>query len=96
MEILTNIGIGFLAVVPMVLLYYIPSLPGMVILSERSGGYRIKAGLWFVIGFGLIVATQLLMTNPSALQAAQTLGMSAVFIAVALALASFTVYQLAD
>jgi hypothetical protein len=95
-EILTNIGIGFLALVSMVLLFYIPALPGMVILSERSGGYRIKAGLWFVIGFGLIVATQLLMTNPSALQAAQTLGMSALFIAVALALAAFTVYRLAD
>lgn len=96
MEILTNIGIGFLALVPMVLLFYIPALPGMVILRERSEGFRIKAGLWFVIGFGLVVATQLLMTSPSLLQAVQTLGMSAFFIAVALALAAFTVYRLAD
>lgn len=91
-----NIGIGFLTLVPLVLLFYIPALPGMVILSERSAGYRIKAGLWFVIGFGLIVATHLFMASPSTLQAAQILGAAALFIAAALALAAFTVYRLAD
>ncbi len=96
MEILTNIGIGFLALVPMVLLFYIPALMGMALVRERGEGYRIKAGLWFALGFGLIVAAQLLMMGPSALQAAQTLGLSVVYAAAAIALAAFTVYRLAD
>jgi hypothetical protein len=96
METITNIGIGLLRVMPIVLLFYAPALPGMALLRERGGGYRVKAGLWFAIGFGTIVATQLLMTGPSVLQAAQTVGISLFYIAVALALAAFTVYRLSD
>ena len=96
METLTNIGIGMLRLMPFVLLFYIPALMGMALVKERGGGYRIKAALWFALGFGSIVLVQLTMTSPSALQAAQTLGFSVVYIAAALALAAFTVYHLAD
>jgi hypothetical protein len=96
MEIVTDIGLGFLRMLPLVLLFYVPALPGMALLRERGGGYRIKAGLWFAFGFGAIVATQLLMTSATVLQAAQTLGLSLVYIAAALALAALTVYRLAD
>lgn len=96
METLTNIGIGALGLMPGILLFYVPALLGMVLLRERGEGYLVKAGLWFALGFGVIVATQLLMTSASMLQAAQTLGLSLVYIALALALAAFTVYRLAD
>lgn len=96
MDLLADIGIGALRLLPMILLFFIPALPGMVLLRERGSGYRIKAGLWFALGFGSIVAVQLLMTSDSALQAALTLGLSLVYIAAALALAAFTVYRLAD
>ncbi len=96
MEIVTDIGLGFLRMLPLVLLFYIPALPGMALLRERGGGYRIKAGLWFALGFGAILATQLLMTSATVLQAAQTFGLSLVYIAAALALAALTVYRLAD
>jgi len=81
---------------PAVLLFYIPALIGVVILRERSEGYLIKAVLWFAIGFGIIVGTHLLMTSLSLLQVAQTLGLSVVYAAAALALAAFTIYRLAD
>ena len=96
METLTIIGIGLLRLMPVILLFYIPALMGMALLKERGGGYRIKAGLWFALGFGSIVLVQLTMTSPSALQAAQTIGFLVVYIAAALALAAFTVYRLAD
>lgn len=96
MDTLTNIGIGLLRLMPVVLLFYIPALVGMALLKERGGGYRIKAGLWFVLGFGSIVLAQLTMTPRTFLQAAQALGFSGVYIAAALALAAFTVYRLAD
>lgn len=91
-----NIGIGLLRLMPMILLFYVPALPGMVLLRERGGGYRIKAGLWFALGFGSIVLVQLTMTTRTVFEAAQALGFSLVYIAVALALAAFTVYRLAD
>ena len=93
---ITNIGIGFLALMPAILLFYVPALMGMALLRERGEGYLIKAILWFAIGFGVIIGTHLLMTSPSLLQAAQTLGLSVVYAAAALALAAFTVYRLAD
>lgn len=79
--------------VPLILAFYIPALLGTVILKERGEAYRVKAALWFVLGFGGIIAVQLLLRGVSALQVA---GLSLVQIAVALALAAFTVYRLAD
>jgi len=96
MEIITNTGLGLLRMMPLILLFYVPALPGMAILRERGGGYRVKAGMWFALGFGAIVAVQLLMTSATVFQAAQTLGLSLVYIAAALVLAALTVYRLAD
>ncbi len=96
MERLLSIGVEVLGLVPLILAFYIPALIGMVILSERPDAYRAKALLWFVLGFGTIVAVQLAFRNASALQVATTIGLSAVEIAAALALAAFTVYRLAD
>ena len=90
------IAVEVLGLVPLILAFYIPALIGVVILSERPDAYRIKALLWFVVGFGTIVAVQLAFRNVSAGQVATTIGLSAVEIAAALALAAFTVYKLAD
>ncbi|MCA1687608.1 MAG: hypothetical protein LC714_03195 [Actinobacteria bacterium] len=91
-----NLGVEVLRMVPLILAFYIPALLGLVLLKERAEAYRLKAALWFVLGFGGIIAVQLLLRGVSALQVAQTLGLSLVQIAAALALAAFTVYRLAD
>ncbi|MBA3423499.1 MAG: hypothetical protein H0U04_02955 [Rubrobacter sp.] len=91
-----NIGIWLLGVMPAILLFYVPALMGMALLRERGEGFRIKAALWFALGFGGIVAVHLLMTSPPALQATQSVGLSALYSAAALACAAFTVYRLAD
>ena len=91
-----DIGVGILHLVPLILMFYIPALLGMAIWSERSEGYRIKALLWFAIGFGAIVAVQVLFSSVSAVQVAGVVGLSLVQIAVALCLAALTVHKLAD
>lgn len=95
-----NTIIGFLVdllkLVPLVLVFFIPALPGVVIWKERSGSYRIKAGLWFVIGFGIIVAVRLMLRSTSALQITEAIALSLVELAFAIALAYVTVYKLAD
>ena len=96
MDALLNIGVGALRLVPLILLMYIPALLGMATWSERGAGYRIKAILWFVIGFGAIVAVHVLFRSVSAVQIAEVIGLSLVQIAVALCLASLTVRRLAD
>ena len=92
--------IGFvvevLRLVPLILAFYVPALMGLVLLKERGESFRIKAGLVFVIGFGGIVAAQLLLRSVSALQAGQIVTISLVQIAVALLFAALTVYKLAD
>jgi hypothetical protein len=64
--------------------------------SERGEGYRIKALLWFAVGFGVIVAVHILMRSVSAVQVAEVVGLSLLQVAIALALARLTVYRLAD
>jgi hypothetical protein len=64
--------------------------------KERGKGYGPKALLVFVLGFGAIIAVQLLFRSVSAARVAATVGLSLVQIAAALALAALTVYKLAD
>ena len=96
MDTLLDIGVGILRLIPLVLLLYVPALLGMATWSERGEGYRIKALLWFVIGFGAIVAVHVLMRSVSAVQVAEVAGLSLLQIALALALARLTVFRLAD
>ena len=96
METLLKIGIEVLRLVPLILAFYIPALLGVAIWRERGPGYRPKAALMLVLGFGAIVAVRLLFRNASALQVAATVGLSLVQVALALALAALTVYKLAD
>lgn len=96
MGTLLDIGVGVLHLIPLILAFYIPALLGMAIWSERGEGYRIKAVLWFVLGFGAIVAVHLLLRSVSAVQVAEVIGLSLVEMVVALYLAHLTVYRLAD
>ena len=96
MEILLDIGVAVLSLVPMILAFYIPALVGTVIWKERGPGYKVQAGLWFVAGFGLVLFLYVVFTSSSAPQVAATLGLSVVQIAAALVLARLTVYKLAD
>lgn len=96
MDTLLDLGVGILHLVPLILILYIPALLGMATWSERGEGYRIKALLWFAIGFGAIVALHILMRSVSAVQIAEVVGLSLLQIVVALALARLTVYRLAD
>jgi hypothetical protein len=89
-------GVGVLRLIPLILLLYIPALLGMATWSEKGEGYRIKAILWFAVGFGVIVAVHVLMRSVSAVQIAEVIGLSLVQIAMALVLARLTVYRLAD
>jgi hypothetical protein len=91
-----DIGVGILHLIPLILVFYIPALIGMAIWSERGEGYRVKAILWFAIGFGAIVALHILFRSVSAVQVAEVVGLSLIQMAVALSLAALTVYKLAD
>jgi hypothetical protein len=96
METLVGIIAGVLQYLPGVLAFYIPALFGTVLLRERGEGYRLKAGLWFVLGFGSIIAVHTMLRSVSVEQVAALIGVSLLQIAVALALARLTVYRLAD
>ena len=96
MDTLLDIGVGILHLIPLVLVLYVPALLGMATWSERGAGYRVKALLWFGIGFGLIVVVHIMIRNVSALQVAEVIGLSLVQVAIALGLARLTVYRLAD
>ena len=91
-----KIGVEVLRLVPLILALYIPALLGVAIWRERGEGYRAKALLTFALGFGAVVAVQLVFRSVSAAQVAATIGLSLVQIAAALALAALTVYKLAD
>jgi hypothetical protein len=93
METMLDIGVGILRLIPLILAFYIPALLGMATWSE---GGRTRAILWFAIGFGAIVAVQVLFSSVSAIQVAGIVGLSLVQIAAALCLAALTVYKLAD
>ena len=96
MESMLGIAVAILHLIPLILALYIPALLGMATWSERGEGYRIKALLWFAIGFGTIVAVHLLLRSVSAVQVAEVLGLSLIEIAIALYLAALTVRKLAD
>ena len=96
MDTVIGFGVEVLLLVPLILAFYVPALIGVVLLKEGGEGYRIKATLVFAIGFGGIVAAQLLLRSLSALQVAQTMVVSLVQIAAALLFAALTVYKLAD
>ena len=96
MDTLLDIGVGILRLIPLILLLYIPALLGMATWRERGEGYRVKTMLWFAIGFGAVVAVQVMMRSVSAVQIAEVVGLSLVQIAIALFLARLTVYRLAD
>ena len=82
--------------VPVILALYVPALIGVVIYKERGGGYRAKAILTFVLGFGAIIGVLLVFSGDSALEVALPMVLSLVQVAVALLLAALTVYKLAD
>ena len=96
METLLKLGIEVLRLVPLILIFYVPALLGVVIWKERGEGYRAKTLLTFALGFGAIIAVQVLFLSVSAMQVAATVGLSLVQISAALALAALTVYKLAD
>lgn len=96
METLINIAVEVLRLVPLILVFYVPALLGVAIWSEGGEGYKVKAGLWFAVGFGSVVFVHLVFRSVSAIQVLSTIGLSLVQIAVALALAALTVYKLAD
>ena len=96
MEILLKVGVEVLRLVPLVLLFYIPALLGVAIWRERGEGYRAKSFVVFALGFGAIIAVQLLLRSASAAQVAASMGLSLVQVVAALALAALTVYKLAD
>jgi heme A synthase len=93
METLLDIGVGILRLIPLILAFYIPALFGMATWSE---GDRTRAMLWFAIGFGAIVAVQILFSSVSAVQLVGVVALSLLQIAAALSLAALTVYKLAD
>jgi hypothetical protein len=95
-ETLLKLGIEVLRLVPLILAFYVPALLGVAIWKERGEGYRAKALITLALGFGAIIAVQVLFRSVSAMQVAATVGLSLVQIAAALALAALTVYKLAD
>jgi hypothetical protein len=96
MDTFIGFGVEVLRLVPLILAFYIPALMGVAILKERGESYRVKAALVFLIGFGGIIALHLLVRSGSALQIAETIGLSLVQLAAALFFAGLTVYKLAD
>lgn len=96
MDIFLNIAVELMRLIPLILLFYIPAMIGTVIWRERSEAYQTKAGIWYALGFGGILAIHLIFRSVSAIQIAETLAISLVQIAAALMLAFFTVYKLAD
>jgi hypothetical protein len=96
MDTLLDIGVGILHLIPLILLLYIPALLGTATWSEQGVGYKVKALLWFAMGFGAIVAGHVMMRSVSAVQIAEVVGLSLLQITIALLLARLTVYRLAD
>jgi hypothetical protein len=95
-ETLLKVGVEVLRIVPLILAFYVPALLGVALWKERGEGYRAKAFVVFALGFGAIIAVQLLFRSVSAVQVVATIGLSLVQIAAALTLAALTVYKLAD
>ena len=96
MDTLISIAIEVLRLVPLILAFFVPALLGMVLLRERGEGYKTKASLVFLVGFGSIIGVQLLLRSVSTPQVLSTIGLSLVQVAAALLIAALTVYKLAD
>ncbi len=96
METLLNVLVAILRLVPLILVFYIPSLIGMAIWSEKGEAYKAKAGIWFAVGLVGVVTVELILRSASVVQVASTIGVSLFQFAVALILAALTVYKLAD
>ncbi|HZC18903.1 MAG TPA: hypothetical protein VE225_04265 [Rubrobacteraceae bacterium] len=96
MDALIGFEVEVLRLVPLILAFYVPAVMGMALLKERGEGYKAKAVLVFIAGFGGIVAAQILLRSASALQAAQIIALSLLQIVAALFFAALTVYKLAD
>jgi len=96
MDTFIGYGVELLRLVPLILAFYIPALMGMALLKERGESYKLKAALVFGVGFGGLVAVQLLLRSTSTLQVTQTALLSLLQVAAALFLAALTVYKLAD
>jgi hypothetical protein len=96
MDTFIGFGVEVLRLVPLILAFYIPALMGMALVKERGESYKIRAALVFAVGFGGLVALQLLLRSTSALEVTQTVVLSLLQIAVALFFAALTVYKLAD
>jgi hypothetical protein len=93
MEAILDMGVVILRLIPLILAFYIPALFGTATWSE---GARTRAILWFAIGFGAIVAVQVLFSGASAVEMLWIVALSLVQIAAALCFAALTVYKLAD
>ena len=96
MDTIISAAIEVLRLVPAILVFFIPALLGMVLLKERGENYKTKVVLVFVLGFGGIIGSQILIRSVSTLQVLATIGVSLAQVAVALLIAAFTVYKLAD
>lgn len=96
LEDFLRLGIDILRLVPLTLVFFVPALLGIAIVRERGEDYRVKAGLMFGLGFGLILAVHLILRSVSVVQILETVGVSILQMAVALGLAFLTVYKLAD
>ena len=96
MDIFVGFGVEVLRLVPLILAFYVPALMGLAVLKEHGESYKVKSALILVVGFGGIIALQLILRSVSALQVVQTVGLSLVQISLALFLAALTVYKLAD
>lgn len=96
MDTLIIVTVEVLRLVPATLAFFIPALLGMALFKEKGEGYKTKAILVFLVGFGGIIGIQLLIRSSSALQVLMTVGVSLAQVAAALLIAAFTVYKLAD
>ena len=96
MEQLINVGAHLLRLIPLIMVFYVPALLGTATLRERGKAYKVKAGLWFILGFGLVIGLHLLLRSATTAQVLGIISISLIQVAVALALAVFTVYRLAD
>ena len=96
MDTLISIAVEVLRLVPAILAFFIPALLGMALLKERGEGYKTKATLVFLVGFGGIIGIHLLIRSVSTLQVLTVIGVSLTQATVALLIAAFTVYKLAD
>lgn len=96
MDTIISVAVEVLRLVPAILAFFIPALLGMALLKEHGEGYKVKAILVFLVGFGSIIGIHILIRNVSTLQVLSVLGVSLVQVAIALLIASFTVYKLAD